>query len=61
MLKKEAVWAENTILKFANEGSSSSKIDTDTHHTTINVNTVLLKNYLMRKVNFLKIDIEGAE
>jgi hypothetical protein len=39
----------------------SSKIDTDTHHATTNVNAVRLKNYLTRKVDFLKIDIEGAE
>ena len=60
-LKKEAVWVEDTVLKFANEGSMSSKIDTDTNHATINVNAVRLKNYLTRKVDFLKIDIEGAE
>jgi FkbM family methyltransferase len=60
-LKKEAVWVEDTVLKFANEGSMSSKIDTDIHHPTINVNAIRLKSYLARKVDFLKIDIEGAE
>jgi len=60
-LKKEAVWVEDTVLKFANEGSMSSKINTDAHHATINVNAARLKNYLVRKVDFLKIDIEGAE
>ncbi len=60
-LKKEAVWIENTILKFASEGSMSSKIETVKNGGTIDVKAMRLKDYLNRKVDFLKIDIEGAE
>jgi FkbM family methyltransferase len=60
-LKKEAVWIENTILKFASEGSMSSKIETVKNGVTIDVKAIRLKDYLNRKVDFLKIDIEGAE
>lgn len=57
---QEAVWNENTHISFAAEGSMSSKIDTNnTNNTTIKA--ARLKDYLDKKVNFLKIDIEGAE
>jgi FkbM family methyltransferase len=60
-LLQEAVWTENTILQFADEGSMSSRIDTDDSTKTVPVKAVRLKDYLIRQVDFLKIDIEGAE
>ena len=63
-LHKAAVWKENTTLSFSSEGSMSSKInnvyETGTETGTI-VNAVRLRDYLIRKVDFLKMDIEGAE
>lgn len=60
-LRKEAVWKENTTLRFSNEGSMSSKI-TDQHTAlTREVAAVRLKELLTRQVDFLKMDIEGAE
>jgi FkbM family methyltransferase len=61
VLKKEAVWVEDTILKFVSDGSMSSKIETGSNAQTVDVSASRLKGYLNRKVDFLKIDIEGAE
>jgi FkbM family methyltransferase len=60
-LHKEAVWTENTTLQFAGEGSMSSRIDSSASVNTVAVKAVRLKDYLNRPVDFLKIDIEGAE
>jgi FkbM family methyltransferase len=59
-LHKEAIWKENTILNFSGEASMSSHIDA-TDQNGIKVRAVRLRDYLEKPVNFLKIDIEGAE
>ena len=59
--RKEAVWIENTALQFANEGSMSSRIHTEVSDNTVPVKAIRLKDYLDRPIDFLKIDIEGAE
>ena len=59
--RKEAVWIENTMLQFAGEGSMSSRINTEVSDNTVPVKAIRLKDYLDRPVDFLKIDIEGAE
>jgi len=59
--RKEAVWIENTFLNFSNEGSMSSKIEADNRANSNKVKAVRLKDLLTRDVDFLKIDIEGAE
>jgi FkbM family methyltransferase len=61
-LKNEAVWKEETMLSFGSEGTMSSKIvfDKEAHRSTL-TKAVRLKDYLNRKIDFLKIDIEGAE
>ena len=60
-IRREAVWIENTILQFASEGSMSSRIDQNITGNTIPVKAVRLKDYINKPVDFLKIDIEGAE
>lgn len=60
-LHKEAVWIENTSLHFSNEGSMSSKIEMDNTINTVEVKAVRLKDFLIHEIDFLKIDIEGAE
>lgn len=62
ILKKEAVWIENTTLQFSSEGTMTSKITAGRQaDNTINVKAVRLKDILVKEVDFLKIDIEGAE
>lgn len=57
-LRKEAVWIENTDLSFSNDGTMGSKItEAGSHH----VKAARLADLLIQKIDFLKIDIEGAE
>lgn len=61
-LHKAAVWKENTILNFASDGSMSSKIDDRSEsESSTKVQAVRLKEFLVKPIDFLKIDIEGAE
>ena len=61
-LKNQAVWKEQVLLNFESEGSMGSKIAFEKKNDPSNlVQAIRLKNYLDRKINFLKIDIEGAE
>jgi len=59
-LKNEAVWIENTTIGFTNEGSMSSKLDQN-GTASKKIKASRLKDFLTKKVDFLKIDIEGAE
>ncbi|MEJ7830307.1 MAG: FkbM family methyltransferase [Segetibacter sp.] len=58
-IKKEAVWIDNTMLNFSNNGSMSSKIDPTVKGASVKASR--LKDFLHQKVGFLKLDIEGAE
>lgn len=58
---KQAVWDNNTVLNFLSEGSMSSKIEKADTPNTIQVQAFRLKDLINKKVDFLKIDIEGAE
>ncbi|HYF31052.1 MAG TPA: FkbM family methyltransferase [Chitinophagaceae bacterium] len=61
-LRKEAVWNADTTLQFASEGTLGSRINQDGGGTdTIAVKATRLKNLLTRPIDFLKMDIEGAE
>ncbi|NML21824.1 FkbM family methyltransferase [Pseudoflavitalea sp. G-6-1-2] len=60
-LHNEAIWKENTTLSFINDGTQDSKIGESSKRNTIQVKARRLKDLLGRKVDFLKLDIEGAE
>jgi FkbM family methyltransferase len=61
-LKNEAVWKEEAMISFESEGTMSSKIAFNQEAGASKLTkAVRLKNYLNRKIDFLKIDIEGAE
>lgn len=60
-IRQEAVWIDNTTLSFKSEGTMSSKIDESTQNGSNKVRAIRLKELLNRKIDFLKIDIEGAE
>jgi FkbM family methyltransferase len=61
-LKNLAIWKEDTMISFDSEGSMASKINFNKKENQSEmIQAVRLKNYLNRKIDFLKIDIEGAE
>jgi FkbM family methyltransferase len=63
-LVNKAIWKENAVLRFnsfASVGSKLSSSQDSTSHNTIAVEAVALSNYLKEPIDFLKIDIEGAE
>jgi len=60
-LEQAAIWKENTTLHFSSAGSMGSSIDTNGSAAGLQVKAVRLKDYLQTPVDFLKIDIEGAE
>lgn len=61
VLRNEAVWVEDTELSFAGTGTMSSKIDINNVTGTIKTKAIRLKNLLNQRIDFLKLDIEGAE
>ena len=61
-LHKSAVWINNEPLQFSVTGTMGSSITTATEAgKTVTVQGFRLKDLLTTKVDFLKIDIEGAE
>lgn len=61
-LVKKACWSSETTLQFFSEGADGGRVAKENDkENIIEVETIRLKNYLNRKVDFLKMDIEGAE
>jgi FkbM family methyltransferase len=62
-LRQEAIWKEDTLLRFKSEGTLGSKISNQQNDgpSYTEVKACRLRNLLDRKVDFLKLDIEGAE
>ena len=60
-LVPKGVWSSATTLRFASEGSDSGRIGTLPGAKVIEIDTVRLKDYLGETIDFLKMDIEGAE
>lgn len=61
IIHKAAVWTENKLLQFSVTGTMGSSISSPTNAESITVEGIRLKDLLIKKVDFLKIDIEGAE
>jgi FkbM family methyltransferase len=60
-IHKAAVWIQNGPLQFTDTGTMGSSISTAETEKTITVEGMRLRDLLTKKVDFLKIDIEGAE
>lgn len=61
-LINKAVWNEDTTLRFYKEGGDAGRVaNASDEQDMIEVPAVSLKPYLQQEVDFLKIDIEGAE
>ena len=57
---KKALWNKETTIQFNTDNSDGGHIAADTKNG-IEVQTVKLSKYINEKIDFLKIDIEGAE
>jgi FkbM family methyltransferase len=60
-IHQKAIWKEETIISFKQEGGFSGRISQSDVLDRVDVKTVCLSTLLNQKVDFLKIDIEGAE
>jgi len=62
-LQKKAVWINNDEIQFEAKGTEASKIDFSNNLTGITVQCARLKDVIEKydEIDFLKIDIEGAE
>lgn len=64
-IHNKALWKEDGVINFSNEGADASRINALSSDTgfinSYQVDCVRLSSYLNRKVDFLKLDIEGAE
>lgn len=61
-LKNLALWDEETQIEFLSEGADAGRIDQSLKKDNIvRVKTAVLSQYITDIVDFLKIDIEGAE
>lgn len=61
-LKNEAVWVENTTLDFESEGALGGRLDSsESISNRVSVKAMRLRDLMDEPIDFLKIDIEGAE
>lgn len=60
-LHNSALWTHNGTISFASEGSDSGSVVHNQEFSTIEVTCEKLSEYLNGPVDFLKLDIEGAE
>lgn len=60
-LNKKGLWNEIKELSFVADGADGGRIELETNSSSKKIKTDLLSNYLHKEVDFLKIDIEGAE
>ena len=61
-LVQKALWNEETTLEFMSEGADAGRVQHVNRSCNImKVSTVRLRDYLAQTIDFLKLDIEGAE
>lgn len=60
-LINRAVWSSVTKLDFTSDGADGGRLSVASDKSNDLVPTVRLRDYLDRQVDFLKLDIEGAE
>jgi len=60
-LLQRALWSSETTLSFMHEGADGGRIAEPQDTNCRSIRTARLRDYLDRHVDFLKLDIEGAE
>ena len=59
---QKGLWNEETSVRFFSEGADAGRVALESdNHKIVEVETVRLRDYLQVPVDFLKVDIEGAE
>lgn len=59
---QKAIWNKSEVLRFFAEGGMGGRVETSyTNQKPVEIEAVPLRDYLNEDVDFLKIDIEGAE
>lgn len=61
VIRKEAIWKEDTTVEFSTHQGMASHIEESPGKSTTSINAVRLRNLLNEPIDFLKLDIEGAE
>lgn len=60
-LLNKALWTSETSVSFFSEGADAGRIENNTKEKSISIDCTVLSKFIDRDVDFLKIDIEGAE
>lgn len=60
-LSNKALWSEEARVPFIQEGADGGRIDASISGSPCTVTATTLSQYLVKHVDFLKLDIEGAE
>lgn len=60
-LVNKAVWTTRATIPFAMEGGASGRIGSGNEGNVVKVETISLRDVIDKKIDLLKIDIEGAE
>jgi FkbM family methyltransferase len=60
-LVRRALWSSETTLEFMHEGADGGRIAQGADANRRSIQTARLRDYLDERVDFLKLDIEGAE
>jgi FkbM family methyltransferase len=61
VIREEAIWKEDTTVEFSAHQGMASHIEQYSGTGTTSIKAVRLRNLLNERVDFLKLDIEGAE
>jgi len=60
-IHNKAIWVKNGEIKFSLEGGFSGRIAQHSENNQVIIESVRLNDYLAEEIDFLKLDIEGAE
>jgi len=61
-LYNNAIWTEDTVLNFDQDNALGGRINhAESHSNTTQVSALALTPFINKRIDFLKIDIEGAE
>lgn len=60
-LINKGLWSSDTVLSFQSDGADGGKITTGSKDSSNTIEVTDINHYLNQEIDFLKLDIEGAE